>query len=105
MDIIQQHDYLLAGGKLNGSFIFSFKSKNNFFKDPILSNVKAFNYALNRHYDNHGPFFGSDILIYSENNTTNYSTSYCQQMFYEKKIRDTDNKFSMDDYEVFQLMR
>ncbi|RGB41615.1 hypothetical protein C1646_685167 [Rhizophagus diaphanus] len=91
-------------GKIKDSFIFSFKSKKEFFKDPILSKVKDYNYALNRLLERHGPFFGGDILIYSEDSRTNYSTSYCQQTFYEKKIRNTIDKFSMDDYEVFQLI-
>ncbi|GBC02118.1 hypothetical protein RclHR1_04460008 [Rhizophagus clarus] len=98
--------WLASGGwgKIKDSFIFSFRNKQEFYKDPILSKVKDFNYALNRLLERHGPFFGGDILIYSENSRTNYSTSYCQQTFYEKKIRNTKNNFSMEDYEVYQLI-
>jgi hypothetical protein len=98
--------WLASGGwgKIKDSFIFSFKSEKEFFKEPILSKVRDYNYALNRLLERHGPFFGGDILIYSENSNTNYSTSYCQQTFYEKKLRNTKDNFSMDDYEVYQLI-
>ncbi|GBC11543.2 BTB/POZ protein [Rhizophagus irregularis DAOM 181602=DAOM 197198] len=54
----------------------------------------------------HGPFFGDDIVIYSSNgDSRDYDNIWCQKKYYEKKIRETKDKFSMDDYEVFQIVK
>ncbi|CAB4435322.1 unnamed protein product [Rhizophagus irregularis] len=34
-----------------------------------------------------------------------YNYCHCEQSFYERKIRDTGNGFSIEDYEVFQIIR
>jgi len=86
------------------SFIFSFKNKNNF-KDQILSYVKNINHAF---WNDPicGPSFGdSDLFLHSANASTNYNENYCQLSDYEKKIRDTEEKFSIEDYEVFQILK
>ena len=93
-------------GKTKDSFIFSFKNKNNFFKDAILSNVSNTNYAMrNRGID--GPTFGLDLLVNS--NTLNDSIDcrkvYCKKYYYERIIRDTENQLSIEDYEVFQIVK
>src|SRR6266496_5553 len=84
------------------SFIFSFKNKS--IKDVIISNVKNVNYAV-VFKPEHGPQFGKDICIYSSNESTNYETTSCRNNYYEKKIRDTEGKFSIEDYAVFQIIR
>ena len=86
------------------SFIYSFKNKDNF-KDQILSCVKNINNAF-CYSSNRGPSFGEyDLLLYSANFSTNYNENYCQLSDYEKKIRDTEEKFSIEDYEVFQILK
>ena len=92
-------------GKTKDSFIFSFKNKSNFFKDVIISNVENINYAI-RYHDRFGPFFGGDIIIYNRfNESTDYDFIKCIKYYYEKKIRDTVDYFSMEDYEVFQIVK
>ncbi|GBB93356.1 hypothetical protein RclHR1_21550002 [Rhizophagus clarus] len=91
-------------GQTNDSFIFSFKNKNNS-KDAILSNVKIKDAAL-WFNDVTGPYFGNDIVIYSSNNNSqNYDVIYYKEVFYEKKIRDSENGFTIEDYEVFQIIK
>jgi hypothetical protein len=87
--------------KSEDSFIFSFKDNN--VEDAIISNIKNTEYAF---YcgTNHGPYFG-DILLYSDNESTDYNLNYCSDNTYEKKIRDTRHKFSIEDYEVFQIIK
>ena len=41
----------------------------------------------------------------SENNFTDYNHVYCRKYYYEKKIGDTEGNFSIEDYEVFQLIK
>jgi hypothetical protein len=91
-------------GKTRDSFIFSFKNKNNF-KDTILSRIKDLNRAL-FYCDEFGPAFGTDLVIYVKDNDClkEYNSSGCKQRSYEKKIRDSV-KFSIDDYEVFQIIK
>ena len=93
-----------AWGKINSSFIYSFKIKDNFIKDTIISNVKDTDYAL-RYHNLSGPCFGWDSNIWSTYESTDYDTIYCKKNYYEKKIRDTDDRFSIEDYEVFQIVK
>ena len=87
-----------------GSFIFSFKNENNLIKDAILSNVnKTIGRTLN--YDEVlGPCFSQDLCIYSSNETKDFDHAYCKQDGYEEKIRNTEDSFSIEDYEVFQVI-
>ncbi|PKY30725.1 BTB-domain-containing protein [Rhizophagus irregularis] len=91
--------------KTKDSFIFSFKSKNNF-KDSILSNVINVNYAM-YYGDNVGPTFGRDIDIYVEmgNGSKEYNYCQCKQKYYERGIRDKEDLFLIEDYEVFQIIK
>ncbi|CAB4412213.1 unnamed protein product [Rhizophagus irregularis] len=91
-------------GKTKDSFIFSFKNKN--IKDAIFSNVRdtGADFAV-CYCQADGPFFGRDIIIRASNESTNYDTSYCGKLHYEKMIRDTGNKFQIEDYEVFQIIK
>jgi hypothetical protein len=93
-------------GETKDSFIFSFKSKNNF-KDPILSHVKNIDCAL-FYANEYGPTFGgNDINIYvqEDDDSKEYDCCWCGQEDYEKKIRDTNDEFSIEDYEVFQITK
>ncbi|PKK66416.1 hypothetical protein RhiirC2_753490 [Rhizophagus irregularis] len=72
--------------------------------NAILSNVKEMNYAINYH-PNAGPYFGSDLIIHSSDSPYgDFNVSWCRQKYYEKKIRDTEAKFTVEDYEVFQIL-
>ncbi|GET64899.1 hypothetical protein GLOIN_2v1779084 [Rhizophagus irregularis DAOM 181602=DAOM 197198] len=90
-----------SGGyyKTKDSFIFSFKSKNNF-KDPILSHVENMNYALYCHAE-YGPAFGAydiNINVSEDDDSQEYDNLLSMQQYYEKKIRDIED-FSIEDYE------
>ncbi|CAB4431990.1 unnamed protein product [Rhizophagus irregularis] len=89
-------------GKTKESFIFSFKNKNNF-KDSILSHVRSIDSALFYHMYC-GPAFSNDLYIGVEedDDSKEYNFNICQQESYEKKIRDTEDVLSVEDYEVFQ---
>uniref|UniRef100_U9TRN6 TLDc domain-containing protein n=1 Tax=Rhizophagus irregularis (strain DAOM 181602 / DAOM 197198 / MUCL 43194) TaxID=747089 RepID=U9TRN6_RHIID len=86
-------------GKTKHSFVFSFKEKD--IKSAIISNIKETEHALN-YGAKRGPCFGTDIIIRATGEFVNYNIRY-QKFFYEKKIRDTGNEFSIEDYEVFQI--
>ncbi|GES90296.1 hypothetical protein GLOIN_2v1779084 [Rhizophagus clarus] len=95
-------------GQTKDSFIFSFKSKNNF-KVPILSHVKNIDYAVCYHILS-GPTFSDDICIYmnrlnSIDSSKAYNCCKCKQYSYDKRIRDTVNPFLIEDYEVFQIIK
>ncbi|GBB83196.1 hypothetical protein RclHR1_00010078 [Rhizophagus clarus] len=93
--------------KTKDSFIFSFKSKNNF-KGSILSYVNHADYYAFVHYNKYGPTFGTDLLLYAldeENGLKNYDNNSCKQSCYEKKIRETEENFLIEDYEVFQIIK
>ncbi|RGB27275.1 hypothetical protein C1646_799178, partial [Rhizophagus diaphanus] len=90
-------------GKSKDSFIFSFKNNNA--KDVIISNIVNTEYAFFNSPFN-GPYFGKDLVIrspYSKNEV--YSDIYCTKNSYEKKIRDTEDQFFIEDYEVFQITK
>jgi hypothetical protein len=85
------------------SFIFSYKNKNNF-KDAILSNVENANRAIDNRYRNYGPSFGEDLLMWAANDTNNYENVLTKKKDYKEKIRD-DGEFSIEDYEVFHIIK
>ena len=78
-------------GTTKDSFIFSFNNE-----DHILSRVMNENKAIFNSI-NYGPSFGErDLYIWS---------SYCRKSSYEKPIRKTEDCFSIDECEVFQIVR
>uniref|UniRef100_A0A1D1Y373 BTB/POZ domain-containing protein 9 n=1 Tax=Anthurium amnicola TaxID=1678845 RepID=A0A1D1Y373_9ARAE len=91
-------------GKTDESFIFSFKNKNNL-EDAILSRVKDVNKAISCHIEC-GPTFSTDIFVGVEENdcSKEYNFNWCKKQRYEKQIRDTENFFSIEEYEVFQVV-
>ncbi|EXX65214.1 hypothetical protein RirG_058850 [Rhizophagus irregularis DAOM 197198w] len=89
--------------KTKDSFIFSFK--NNDVKDAIISNIENIDYAIYCRYD-HGSRFGDDIVMHaSGGECAYYNDIRCKKVQYNKKIRDTEGNFSIDDYEVFQIVK
>jgi hypothetical protein len=89
-------------GQTKYSFIFSFKNKNNF-KYSILSHVKNMDKAL-IYCNTHGPSFGSSDLELSRKEE-HQPYNRCKQADYEKRIRDTEDEFSIESYEVFQIIK
>ncbi|GBC27030.2 BTB/POZ protein [Rhizophagus irregularis DAOM 181602=DAOM 197198] len=90
--------------KTKDSFIFSFKNKRDI-KNHILSRVEDEKYAI----DNYlicGPSFGrKDLKIRGGSRRSfNNCTNSCTQLSYEKPIRETEDNFAVEDYEVFQIM-
>ncbi|EXX51361.1 hypothetical protein GLOIN_2v1868421 [Rhizophagus irregularis DAOM 181602=DAOM 197198] len=90
-------------GETKDSFIFSFKNKNNI-KDAILSYIKISGHAIANHPEV-GPKFGHDIIIGAQNAFTDYDVAQCKKHYYEKKIRDSEGEFIIEDYEVFQIIK
>jgi hypothetical protein len=88
-------------GETKDSFIFSFKS--NSIKDAIISNVEKTDRAICND-PNSGPFFGYDIIIYAHKSTS-YNDIRYEKKYYEKRIRDTEGQFSIEDFEVFQITK
>ncbi|EXX62525.1 uncharacterized protein OCT59_025432 [Rhizophagus irregularis] len=90
-------------GETKDSFIFSFKINN--IKDAIISYIENPEYAF-YNGSNNGPYFGEDLTIFSSNGELkDYNHSYCRKYYYEKKIRDAEGIFSLEDYEVFQITK
>ena len=71
----------------------------------ILSRVKNEKHAI-KYWDKFGPSFGwNDFTIYGgpEMSFKNY-TSYCKGVSsYKQQIRETGDKFSVEEYEIFQI--
>ncbi|CAB4431883.1 unnamed protein product [Rhizophagus irregularis] len=90
-------------GKTKDSFIFSFKSKDNF-KDSILSHVKCISKSL-FYCDGYGPTFNLDLCLMVNNNNDlrEYNICQCKQTCYEKKIRN-EEYFRGNEYEVYQII-
>ncbi|RGB29936.1 hypothetical protein C1646_672074 [Rhizophagus diaphanus] len=88
-------------GKTKESFIFSFESCDSI-DDYILSRVANENCAIwNGCY--YGPYFGSyDFALCGKDF---YNESYCRKGTYEKKIRKTEDTFSVEEYEIFQIIK
>ncbi|RHZ82388.1 hypothetical protein Glove_109g175 [Diversispora epigaea] len=93
------------------SFIFSLKNCN--LQNSIISRVKDTKYAIRNTYKNYqnmcGPYFGNGICLYS-NSKSDFNldaSSYCCKTYhyYEKSLRASSNGFSIDNYEVFKVVR
>ncbi|GBB87233.1 hypothetical protein RclHR1_13680006 [Rhizophagus clarus] len=86
------------------SFIFSFNSKDRN-KNFILSHIIDNQYAINnRSY--YGPSFGNgDLIIWGLDINTLCNYCYICKNSYERSIRETEGRFSIEEYEVFQLMK
>ncbi|RHZ87577.1 hypothetical protein Glove_33g205 [Diversispora epigaea] len=92
------------------SFIFSLKNGN--IQDSIISRVKETKYAIfNVCIDNQncfGPYFGYGFSLCSDEFNFNLdSISLCDNSpdYYEKRIKTSSDKFSIDNYEVFKVIK
>ncbi|GBC11523.2 BTB/POZ protein [Rhizophagus irregularis DAOM 181602=DAOM 197198] len=65
----------------------------NNIKDAIISNIENTEYAFYNGSDT-GPYFGEDLNL-----------KYYRRYYYEKKIREAEGIFSLEDYEVFQITK
>uniref|UniRef100_U9UA68 TLDc domain-containing protein n=1 Tax=Rhizophagus irregularis (strain DAOM 181602 / DAOM 197198 / MUCL 43194) TaxID=747089 RepID=U9UA68_RHIID len=83
-------------GFTKDSFIFSFN--NDRIEDYILSRVTNKSFAINNG-DPYGPSFGTrDLIIWK------LGHCYCEKGSYEKPIRKTENNFTVEECEVFQIV-
>ncbi|GBB92838.1 hypothetical protein RclHR1_20630004 [Rhizophagus clarus] len=94
-------------GTTRDSFIFSFLNKENIEK-CLISRVMDETRAVGYWYS-YGPSFGGgDLTIYGGDRRGEVSlcnkTSYCIKTSYEKQIRKTEEDFSVEEYEVFQII-
>jgi hypothetical protein len=90
-------------GITNDSFIFSFESGNSI-ENHILSRVKNDQFAIFNVCDC-GPLFGEygeDLALWGNDF---YERSYCKKRSYKKRIRKTEAWFSVEEYEVFQIIK
>ncbi|RHZ87530.1 hypothetical protein Glove_33g190 [Diversispora epigaea] len=91
------------------SFIFSLKNGN--IQNSILSRVKETKCAILNVCKNqkfYGPFFGYGFSFYSQVSNFNLDClSFCNNSwdYYEKRIKTSSDRFSIDNYEVFQVIR
>jgi hypothetical protein len=84
-------------GATKDSFIFSFKNKENI-ENYILSRVIDENYAIHNKKDC-GPSFYNDLFLYETN------CGWIRRSSYEKSIREFDELFYVEEYEMFQIMK
>ncbi|GES96336.1 BTB/POZ protein [Rhizophagus clarus] len=76
------------------------KSKDNI-ENYILSRVETKNLAI-FNLSNYGPSFNG-LVLYGDNH---YNESYCKDpSYYEKPIRETVDRFSVEEYEIFQITK
>ncbi|GES98319.1 carbohydrate-binding module family 13 protein [Rhizophagus clarus] len=88
----------------NSSFIFSLGDKV-FNYDPILSKVSNTAKAIYQS-ESYGPCFGggySDLRLFGTNFKENCECR-CVKTSYEHAIRESEEEFSIDEYEVFQII-
>jgi hypothetical protein len=86
-------------GITKDSFIFSFNVEKH-----ILSRVKNEQYAI-FNARGCGPLFGEcgdDLAIWGSDS---YDRSFCEKRSYKKRIRKTEDSFSVEEYEVFQITK
>ncbi|GET55349.1 carbohydrate-binding module family 13 protein [Rhizophagus irregularis DAOM 181602=DAOM 197198] len=91
------------------SFIFSFNYDDNDVNVNEIkftkSDVEDSNYGIGLLLSNStGPRFGNGDLIMSGNNFRTDKMCSCNQTSYKKPIIESNNKFSVDEYEVFQII-
>ncbi|EXX78624.1 hypothetical protein RirG_013410 [Rhizophagus irregularis DAOM 197198w] len=86
-------------GVTKDSFIFSFENIDNIEKH-ILSHVVDESKAITNGAS-YGACFFSDLAMYGKN----FYNSCCRKSSYEKHIRNTTNYFSIEEFEVFQIIK
>ncbi|EXX62336.1 uncharacterized protein OCT59_021176 [Rhizophagus irregularis] len=95
---------LFIYGTTDDSFIFSFRNKN--INDHIISRVNVKVNAIN-YWPRYGPSFGNrDLILFGGDvNDFRQKYNYCKKRSYEKNIRETEGVFSVEEYEVFQIIK
>ncbi|GBB91929.1 hypothetical protein RclHR1_01940006 [Rhizophagus clarus] len=90
-------------GETKDSFIFIFKNNNNLVKDAIISNVKNKHHAI--YFSKvRGPYFGVDLIVRAPNESADYNEYRCRNNHYERRLKDTEDTFLAEDYEVYQII-
>ncbi|PKC61141.1 hypothetical protein RhiirA1_466969 [Rhizophagus irregularis] len=91
-------------GTTNDSFIFSFMNKN--INNHVISRVRENKYAIN-YLDRYGPSFGFRDLVIFGGDVDDFRNckNFCKKKSYEKNIRETENVFSIEEYEIFQIIK
>ncbi|RIB16822.1 hypothetical protein C2G38_2188905 [Gigaspora rosea] len=84
------------------SFFFSLKNGN--LKESILSRVINSSTAIYYDHQDRGPWF-YHFGVNDHHSGPNKWQYYCQDNNYQLPIRSTQDNFSVDDYEVFQITR
>ncbi|RGB25828.1 hypothetical protein C1646_441420 [Rhizophagus diaphanus] len=87
-------------GVTKDSFIFSFENVDNI-ENHILSRVVDESKAMTNSIT-YGASFFTDLVMNGKNF---YNNSCCKKSSYEKHIRNTTNSFSVEEFEVFQIMK
>ena len=90
-------------GITKDSFIFSFKNKDNT-ENYILSRVMDETGAIDNDPEC-GPTFGNCELVLYGKNFYDRSCCYKNNSYYEKQIRETEDEFSVEEYEIFQITK
>ncbi|UZO08899.1 uncharacterized protein OCT59_029143 [Rhizophagus irregularis] len=80
------------------SFIFSF-DKNQSINNYILSRVLDSDFAVSNHTC-HGLSFGKSDLVLRG---AFFDNCVCSKISYDKPIRNSSDKFSLEEYEIFQI--
>ncbi|EXX72033.1 hypothetical protein RirG_073050 [Rhizophagus irregularis DAOM 197198w] len=86
------------------SFIFSFNNKDRN-DNYVLSRINDNQYAINnRSY--YGPSFGNgDLIIWGLDISTFCNYCHVRKNSYERSIRETEDRFSIEECEIFQVMK
>ncbi|CAG8792947.1 15148_t:CDS:1, partial [Dentiscutata erythropus] len=86
------------------SFIFSFPNGETI-DNAILSRINPYytKYAMFIRKIG-GPEFGSHDFYMSDEFDSKYGVR-CRKTYYLKKIRDSEESFAVDEYELFRLVR
>ncbi|GBB85462.1 hypothetical protein RclHR1_00120016 [Rhizophagus clarus] len=85
------------------SFIFSTKD-NNVKNAIIISNIEKTENAL-LYGICAGPYFGDIAISATFDHNKSYDYISYGKRYYEKRIKDSDGRFAMEDYEVFQIIK
>nr|CAG8510446.1 13497_t:CDS:2 [Entrophospora candida] len=87
-------------GQTSESFLFSID--DNDLKNSVRSKVVNNSYALD-YYSYYGPIFGGRDLAL-EDNFKDEKRCWCKKRYYDRAIRKVDDAFSVEDYEIFQIV-
>jgi hypothetical protein len=83
------------------SFIFSF-DKNKGIENHVISRVWDKDFAISNH-SSRGPSFGNGDLILRGG--SGFNNCVCKVTSYDKPIRESSGRFSVEEYEIFQITK